>query len=107
MQEGAKVPPSCIQLVVENFDNVCRQRRGGKEVVLLCCEANCSSTTDSPAVSGGGGVAVGRSVEAPESGNTESGGWWRVGRRERKGMKMACILVTFHSHTLDIPSGGG
>ena len=32
--------------------------------------------------------------------------WWHVGRRERKGKKTACILVTFHSHTLDIPSVG-
>ena len=38
-QEGTKVPPFCIQLVVESFNNVCRQRRGGKDVVLLCCEA--------------------------------------------------------------------
>ena len=29
-------------------------------------------------------------MEAPESGTTEGG------RRERKGMQMACILVTFH-----------
>ena len=32
-QEGTKVPPFCIQLVVESFNNICRQRRGGKEVV--------------------------------------------------------------------------
>ena len=74
MQEGTKVPPFCIQLVVESFDNVCRQRRGGKDMVLLCCEANCSSTTDSPAVSSGGGVAVGRGVAAPGSGTTEGEG---------------------------------
>ena len=42
-------------------------------MVLLCCEVNCSSTTDSPAVSGGGGVAVGRGVATPGSGTTE--GW--------------------------------
>ena len=38
-QEGTKALPFCIQLVVESFKNVCRQRRGGKDVVLLCCEA--------------------------------------------------------------------
>ena len=43
-------------------------------MVLLCCEANCSSTTDSPAVSGGGGVAVGRGVATPGSGTTEGVG---------------------------------
>ena len=80
-QEGTKVPPFCIQLVVESFNNVCRQRRGGKDVVLLCCEANCSSTTDSPAVLGGGGVGAGRGVRAPKSGNTESG-WLVVCREE-------------------------
>ena len=37
-QEGAKEPPASIQLVVESFNNVCRQRIGGKDVVL-CCEA--------------------------------------------------------------------
>ena len=35
-QEGTKVLPVCIQLVVESFNNVCRQRRGGQDVVLLC-----------------------------------------------------------------------
>ena len=43
-------------------------------MLVLCYEANCSSTTDSPAVSGGGGVAVGRGVAAPGSGTTEGGG---------------------------------
>ena len=42
-------------------------------MLVLCYEANCSSTTDSLAVLGGGGVAVGRGVAAPGSGTTE--GW--------------------------------
>ena len=45
-------------------------------MVLLCCEANCSSTTDSPAVLGGGGVGGGRGVAAPGSGTTEGGEGW-------------------------------
>ena len=67
------MPPFCIQLVVESFDYVCRQRRGGRDVVLLSCEENCSSTTDSPAVLGGGGVGGEREVGASRSGITE--GW--------------------------------
>ena len=51
-------------------------------MVLLCSEANCSSTTDSLAVSGGGGVAVGRGVTAPCSGTTE--GWGGGGGRGTK-----------------------
>ena len=43
-------------------------------MLLLCCEANCSSTTASPAVLGGGGVAVGRGVAAPWSGYTGAEG---------------------------------
>ena len=43
-------------------------------MVLLCCEANCSSTTDSPAVLGGGGVGGGRDMGAPAADNTERGG---------------------------------
>ena len=49
-------------------------------MVLLCCEANCSSTTDSLAVLGDGGVGGGRGVAAPGSGTTEG-----VGRGEGKG----------------------
>ena len=56
-------------------------------MVLLCCEANCSSV-DSPAVSGGGGVRGGRGVATPDTGTTEkgeAGDMWR--RRERKNKK--------------------
>ena len=40
-------------------------------MVLLCCAATAVLPRDSPAVSGGGGVAVGRGVAAPGSGTTE------------------------------------
>ena len=46
-------------------------------MLVLCYEANCSSTTDSPAVSGGGDVSVGRGVAAPGSGTTEGVGGGR------------------------------
>ena len=42
-------------------------------MVLLSCEENCSSTTDSPAVLGGRGVGGEREVGASRSGITE--GW--------------------------------
>ena len=66
-------------------------------MVLLCCEAT-AVLPDSLAVSGGGSVGGGRGVGAPASGTTEGVDMvaWCAGRRERKGMKKACILVTFH-----------
>ena len=49
-------------------------------MVLLCCEAT-ATLPDSPAVSGGGGMAVGRGVAAPGSGTTEG-----IGGRGGNGM---------------------
>ena len=65
-------------------------------MVLLCCEANCSSTTDSPAVSGGGGVAVGRGVAASRSGTTEGvGGGVVMGCVEEGEENITCIPSHF------------
>ena len=92
-QEGAKVLPFCIQLVVEGSDNIYKQRRGGQDVVL-CCEANCSEV-DSPAVFGGGGIRGGRGVAAPDTGTTEegeAGGMWRGGRGRTK-RQFACHIL--------------
>ena len=100
-QEGTKVPPFCIQLVVESFNNVCRQRRGGKDMVLLCCEATAvlpqthwQCQVVEVVEEGGGWKHQGL---VPQ----RVGRWWHPGRRERKNSKTAC----FHSHsicTLDI-----
>ena len=61
---------------------------------------NCSSssTTDSPAVSGGGDAAVGRGVAAPCSGTTE--GWGGGGGGEVQGTKLKRIV--FSEHCMDI-----
>ena len=48
----------------------------------------------------------GRGVAAPGSGNTESGRLVACREEGEERHKIACILVTFHSHTLDIPSVG-
>ena len=90
MQEGTKVLTLCVQLVVESFDNVCRQRRGGRDVVLLCCEANCTSTTDSLAVSGGG--RGGRGLVPPESCTAENVGGGVVRCVEEGEENITCIL---------------
>ena len=97
-QEGTKVPPFCIQLVVESFNDVCRQRRGGKDMVLLCCEATAvlpqthwQCQVVEVVEEGGGWKHQGR---APQ----RVGRWWHPGRRERKNSKTAC----FHSHSIYI-----
>ena len=62
-------------------------------MVLLSCEENCSSTTDSPAVLGSGGVGGEREVGASRSGIREGWGegeegWeWNPLRRESRTLK--------------------
>ena len=70
-QEGTKVPPFCIQLVVESFNNVCRQRRGGKDVVLLCCEATAVLPQTHRQCQVVEVWRCGRGVAAPGTGTTE------------------------------------
>ena len=94
-QEGAKVPPPCIQLVVKSFNNVCSQRRERQEGrCCICSKAHCSSITDSPAVSGAGGVGGVRVVASSETGTTEGGVADGMQGRERKHSKTAYFLVT-------------
>ena len=66
-------------------------------MLVLCYEANCSSTTDSPAVLGGGGVAVGRGVATPGSGTTEGmgGGGVVMGCFEEEEVNITCIPSHF------------
>ena len=70
--------------------------------------SNCSSTTDSPAVSGGEGVGGGRGVGAPESGNTESGGLVACreqgDERHENGLHPGHIPFTYIRYT--VPSAG-
>ena len=70
-------------------------------MLVLCYEANCSSTTDSPAVLGSGGVAVGRGVAAPGSGTTEGVGG--EGERDTLRRRSRTLLASLHiSHALVI-----
>ena len=61
----------------------------------MCSKAHCNSITDSPAVSGAGGVGAGvMDVPSPETGTTEDGVADGVQGRERKQNKTAFFLVT-------------